>query len=133
MTDETKDVSTQRLLGQLLEGQSARKADVGRLEEVIRLGFESIHRRIDPLVAIPLQIAAHESEDTRRFAAQDEKSDRQHAENLNSVVDIRHDIGALKTERDMRRGARAMAHALSAAIGAAVAAIATLLKLKGVS
>jgi hypothetical protein len=131
MADETKDVSTQRLLGQLLEGQSARKADVSRLEDMIRTGFEGIHRRIDPLVILPQQITAHMGDDAREFAAVRETLLREHDENKGTLGQIVTEIGTLKTERDMRRGAKAFAHALSAAIGALVAVAATLLKLKG--
>jgi hypothetical protein len=124
MADE---IETQRLLGRLIEGQDNRTRELGE----IRSSIDGLRRALESLSHLPELLANHTSDDRRNFDDLDKKTDRLHAENLNSVVDIRKDIGTLKTERDMRRGAKAFAHALSAAIGALVAVAATLLKLKG--
>jgi hypothetical protein len=124
MADE---IETQRLLGRLIEGQDNRTRELGE----IRSSIDGLRRALESLSHLPELLANHTSDDRRNFDDLDKKTDRLHAENLNSVVDIRKDIGTLKTDRDMRRGAKAFAHALSAAIGALVAVAATLLKLKG--
>jgi hypothetical protein len=128
MADE---IETQRLLGRLVEAQDNRKADSAELRKIVTEGFETIHRRIDALAGLPQQITAHMGDDAREFAAVRETLLREHDENKGTLGQIVTDIGTLKTDRDMRRGAKAFAHALSAAIGALVAVAATLLKLKG--